>query len=110
MNLLLKQEVATVIPSLQVTEALIFLHSLHYLHAGLTSHAVMLVSNSVAKLGLLDRMVSQEETKPEVLETGSQLAGWKCQHCHQPGVHCDVFSLCSVLLELCSGQASQSAF
>ena len=72
-----------------MTEALIFLHSLHYLHAGLTSHAVMLVSNSVTKLGLLDKMVSQEETKPEKLD-----------------VHCDVFSLCCVLLELCSGQAS----
>ena len=90
-------------PSLQVTEALIFLHSLHYLHAGLSSHAVMMVSSSVTKLGLLDWMVSQGENKTESLETPDHLAGWRCPHCPQPGVHCDVFSLCTVLLELCSG-------
>ena len=87
-----------------MTEALIFLHSLNYLHNGLSSHAVMMVSNSVTKLGMLDWMVSQEDNKTETVETPLHLSGWKCQNCQRPGVHCDVFSVCCVLLELCSGQ------
>ena len=101
------KELVLMIPQLQVTEALIFLHSLHYLHAGLSSHAVMMVSSSVTKLGLLDWMVSQEENKTESVETPEHLAGWRCPHCQQAGVHCDVFSLCTVLLELCSGLTVQ---
>ena len=66
-------------PSIQVTEALIFLHSLHYLHNGLSSHAVMLVSNSVTKLAMLDRMVSQEEPKKVVESPPDHLAAWRCQ-------------------------------
>ena len=91
-------------PSIQVTEALIFLHSLHYLHNGLSSHGVMLVSNSVTKLAMLDWMVSQEEPKKMVESPPDHLSAWRCRQCPQPGVHCDVFSLCCVLLELCSGQ------
>ena len=91
---------------LQVSEALIFLHSLHYLHNGLSSHAVMMVSNSVTKLGMLDWMVSQEEKMTERPETPDYLSGWRCRHCPQPGVHCDVFSICSVLLELSSGKGA----
>ena len=86
----------------EVCEALIFLHSLNFLHTGISSHAVMMVSQGVAKLGMLDWMVQQEEKVARTEEWG--LSAWRCEDCEEQTVHCDVFGLLCVLYELATGQ------
>ena len=102
---------------LQITDALIFLHSLHFLHCAITSHAVQLVSNSLAKLGQFEflRDERQKEEK-DLAEHNKALLG--CTE-HQilynwlsPEVLrgeavsklSDVYSLCCVVYELSTGE------
>ena len=64
----------------------------------------MMVSNTVAKLGMLDWMVSKDEERR--VDTPAELERWTCPECPQPSVHCDVYSVCCVLYELCTGKLS----
>ena len=86
----------------EVCEALIFLHSLNYLHTTISSHAVMMISHGVAKLGMLDWMIEQGDKMTRGSVPGP--SPWRCGDCEEPAVHCDVFSLCCVLYELATGQ------
>ena len=58
----------------------------------------------MAKLGMLDWMVSKDEERR--VDTPAELERWTCPECPQPSVHCDVYSVCCVLYELCTGKLS----
>ena len=94
--------------SIQITDALIFLHQLHHLHCGITSHAVHLVNYRVAKLGqfefLTDTRHSQtgahSQTPPECLYN------WMSPEVLRGdavSVVSDVYSMCCVVYELSTG-------
>ena len=101
---------------IQITDALIFLHNLHFLHCAITSHAIQLVSTSVAKLGQFEFVIDSRQTQTQGLTEHSQslldCAGWQCfYNWLSPEVlrgeavskQSDVYSLCCVVYELSTG-------
>eukprot|EP00090_Calanus_glacialis_P012302 TRINITY_DN2079_c0_g2_i5.p1 TRINITY_DN2079_c0_g2~~TRINITY_DN2079_c0_g2_i5.p1 ORF type:complete len:1033 (+),score=228.16 TRINITY_DN2079_c0_g2_i5:42-3101(+) len=101
---------------IQITDALIFLHNLHFLHCAITSHAIQLVSTSVAKLGQFEFVIDSRQTQTQGLAEHSQslldCAGWQCfYNWLSPEVlrgeavskQSDVYSLCCVVYELSTG-------
>ena len=95
----------------QVTDALIFLHNLHFLHCAISSHAVQLVNTHTAKLGQFEFLTNFRQTEGQ-----SQLL-LKRRKCRglmnwlSPEVICgdaaskvsDIYSLCCVVFELITG-------
>ena len=100
----------------QISDALIFLHNLDYLHCAITSHAVQLVNKNVAKLCQLEFLVNCAETGGEGLARHSQAvlgcAGWQSLYNWlSPEVLrgeavskiSDIYSLCVLVYELSTG-------
>merc|ERR1719233_2333675 len=101
---------------IQISDALIFLHNLDYLHCAITSHAVQLVNKNVAKLCQLEFLVNCAETGGEGLGRHSQAvldyAGWQSLYNWlSPEVLrgdavsriSDIYSLCVLVYELSTG-------
>ena len=102
--------------TIQLTDALIFLHHLHFLHCAISSHAVQLVNTNTAKLGQFEFLTACQKTDAEALSEHSQslldCAGWQCfYHWLSPEVLrgeavsklSDVYSLCALVYELSTG-------
>ena len=110
----------------QISDALIFLHNLDYLHCVITSHAVQLVNKNVAKLCQLEFLVNCAETGGEGLARHSQavldyaktdedtlnkgrhdsLLNWLSPEVvagESVSKLSDVYSLCCVVYELATG-------
>ena len=60
---------------LQVTEALMFLHTLGYSHGLVTSHSVLLISPSLAKLANLEAMrpITEAGVEEDLVSLGGLL-------------------------------------
>jgi serine/threonine protein kinase len=90
----------------QVAEALQFLHSLGWLHAALSSHAVQLVSPSTAKLSQLEHLA--RETGPASLAPRDPaLLPWLAPEVAAGGPAsrlADTYSLACVLWEACGAR------
>ena len=95
--------VAKVDVMLQVTDALIFLHSRGLVHCLISSHAVQLVSGRLAKLGQLEGCVragSQGSTACSALLPWAAPELWRRGRC-SPAT--DVYSLSCLLWEVTTG-------
>ena len=105
---------------MQISDALIFLHSLDYLHCAISSHAVQLVNTNIAKLCQLEFLVNYAQIGDEGLARHSQalLDYAKTEDTLNKGRYdslfnwlspesvsksSDVCSLCCVVYELATG-------
>ena len=106
---------------MQISDALVFLHSLDYLHCAISSHAVQLVNTNIAKLCQLEFLVNYAGTGGEELARHSQalldyaktnedtlnkgrqdsLLNWLSPE--SVSKSSDVCSLCCVVYELATG-------
>ena len=109
-----KEQALTVLAAvdtlLQVTDGLLYLAGRGLVHRAVTSHAVQLTSRGVAKLGQLEMTVREGVLVGRPDDTGRQsLYNWLSPEVLVQ-VDCvarqasDVYSLCCVMWEMCTGQ------
>ena len=112
-----KLQVSLIDICLQITDALLYLEDQDLVHSSVSSHAVQMVSLNIAKLGMMERVVMEDEdaypppeslynwTSPEILLS--------ILHDDVDGVAMrenDVYSLCCLIWEMCTKQIPWSKY
>ena len=97
-------QISVIDVSLQVVDALLYLSERGLVHSSVSSHAVLMVNSTLAKLGMFERMVEEGEDlspPPDILYP------WILLGHNAALAQGDVYSLCYVLPSKCVGRASR---
>jgi len=93
---------------LQVTDAVLFLHSRGYIHRALSSHAVQLASPFIAKLARFEYTIRQDCNEiPKVDYATENFVNWiqpEVLAGGRPTIQSDVYSLCALTWETFMGK------
>ena len=94
-------QISVIDVSLQIVDALVYLSELGLVHSSVSSHAVLMVNSTVAKLGMFERMVGEGEDVSSPLDI---LYPWTSPEIllgHNAALReSDVYSLCCLLWEM----------